>query len=217
MATTVSISDFYLLKRLQYATNTSSKWYISTSINNSYIKNSASGSAVADSSKNTFKSFTISGLPTIGDKDKVYLKGHFKQESEQGGTLSVVTNAGKDIRYNGTSIGDLSGSEIDFSYDITSIAKASSGGSISLEFVAMMSGPEEGSLGSGAGEYSYLQTTYKITNFQLIVESEDNGTIYYHNGTEWKKCKAYYYNGSSWVECEAYRHDGTSWKKCGVS
>lgn len=214
--TTVSYGNFYLQKRLQYGVNTSYTWYVSTSINNSYIKNSAGGSAVADSALNTYKTISFT-LPTIASNATVYLKGSFTQESENDGTLNKVTNAGKDIRYNGTSIGSISGTSQELSFDVTAAAKANSGGTLSMEFIAMMSAPEVGSTGSAAGEYSYLMTTYQITNLRLEIVTPDSGTLYYHNGSGWQKCEAYYYNGSSWIKCEAYRYDGTSWEKCGCS
>lgn len=61
------------------------------------------------------------------------------------------------------------------------------------------------------------KATLTVSSFYIIIETDNGGVVYYHDGTEWKKCEAYYHNGTSWVPCEAYRHDGTNWKKCGVS
>lgn len=216
--TTVSYGNFYLQKRLACFTNTSNKWYISTSTSNSYIKNSAGGTAQADSSTTTYKAISFT-LPVISSKATVTLKGTFTQSSEDGYTNAnhKVQNSGKAIQYNGTSIGAISGTSQELSFDVTAAALANSGGTLTFQFLAMMSTPTIGGTGSDAYQSAWCLTTYQISNLRLEITVPEEGTVRYYNGSEWKKCKVYYYNGSSWVQCRVHRYDGSSWKECKIT
>ena len=209
--TTVTYGNFYLQKRLACFTNSSNKWYISTSVNNSYIKNSSSGSAIADSNLSSFKDIAFT-LPTIPSDAVVTLKGTFKQTSENSYTNAnhKVTNNGKGIRYNGTSIGTISGDSQELSFDVTAAAKAHSGGTLTFEFFGAMATPTIGGLGSDAYQSAYCLTTYEITNLRLEIVVKES-VVYYYNGSSWVPCIPYYYNGSTWVKCAAKYYNGSSW------
>ena len=205
ITTTVKYGDFYFLKRLMAFTNSSSRWYITNNSDRCYTQTSPNGAKVGDWNLTSSTPFSFN-VPTIGDKDIVYLKGYYHQSYESSATsipnLKYISNNGKSITIDNTSVGSLQGETNDFSFDITSLVKKYSGKTATFYFNALLGTKSE--YGSGANQSEFLTMTYEIDNLRLeIVKS--SGTCRRWNGSGWEICEVYRYNGTKWESCELYR------------